>query len=221
MSLWTILDRHGAEFAFGLQTTVELCLIVWISSLVFGSILGVLSQRFPRSVGGIIVATAVLLGGIPPIVFLFWLYYPAQAIVGVSVPPFPTAAIGLSAIGVTLVADLVRQTFSHFPKHYITAARVLGVPNARIITKIVFPIAMRSAFPTLLLIIVTLFQMTFFAAFLSVPELFRVAQQVNSIAYRPVEIYTALAAFCLIVSVPIHILAAYLKSRWAADLSDR
>ena len=221
MSLWTILERHGAALALGLQTTIELCLIIWVISLVLGSILGILSHQFPRTFGGLVIMAAVLVGGIPPIVFLFWLYYPAQAIAGINVPPFATAAVGLSAIGVVLVADLIRQTFTHFPKHYVTAARVLGVSNNRIIMKIILPIAIRSAFPTLLLVIVTLFQMTFFAAFLSVPELFRVAQQVNSIAYRPVEIYTALALFCLAVSVPIHILAAILKSRWAADLSER
>jgi polar amino acid transport system permease protein len=62
---------------------------------------------------------------------------------------------------------------------------------------------------------------TLFASLISVEEIFRVSQRINSTIYRPVEIYTALALFFLMVCLPINLLAAYLKKRYTRDLSER
>jgi ABC-type amino acid transport system permease subunit len=62
---------------------------------------------------------------------------------------------------------------------------------------------------------------TLFASLISVEEIFRVAQRINSTIYRPIEIYTALALFFLMVCLPINLLASYLKRRYTRDLSER
>jgi ABC-type amino acid transport system permease subunit len=64
-------------------------------------------------------------------------------------------------------------------------------------------------------------QATIFASLISVGEIFRVAQRINSEVYRPVEIYTALALFFLAVCLPLHGLAQYLKKRYTRNLSER
>jgi len=64
-------------------------------------------------------------------------------------------------------------------------------------------------------------QATLFASLISVEEIFRVSQRINSTIYRPVEIYTALALFFLAVCLPINLAAAYLKKRYTRDLSER
>jgi ABC-type amino acid transport system permease subunit len=62
---------------------------------------------------------------------------------------------------------------------------------------------------------------TLFASLISVEEIFRVSQRINSTIYRPVEIYTALAFFFLLVCLPINLGAYYLKRRYTRDLSER
>ena len=62
---------------------------------------------------------------------------------------------------------------------------------------------------------------TLFASLISVEEIFRVSQRINSTIYRPVEIYTALAFFFLLVCLPINLTAAYLKKRYTRDFSER
>ncbi|HAX91869.1 MAG TPA: amino acid ABC transporter permease, partial [Rhodospirillaceae bacterium] len=47
------------------------------------------------------------------------------------------------------------------------------------------------------------------------------AQRINSIIYRPIEIYTALALFFLAVCLPVNLLAAWLKKRYTRDYSER
>jgi ABC-type amino acid transport system permease subunit len=165
-------------------------------------------------------ATAILMG-VPPIVFLFWLHYPAQALFNIVVDPFITASVAISILGIFMVADAVRAIIVDFPAQYIIAGRVCGLSQQEILIRIILPIAFRSFLPNALFIIVALFQMTLFASFISVNEIFRVAQRINSIEYRPVEVFTALALFCVAVCLPLHVLAQHLRVRYTRDLSDR
>ena len=54
------------------------------------------------------------------------------------------------------------------------------------------PIVLRQMIPGLLMIQVTMLQSTLFASLISVDEIFRVAQRINAVVYRPIEVYTAL-----------------------------
>ena len=68
---------------------------------------------------------------------------------------------------------------------------------------------------------VVMLHATLFASLISVEEIFRVAQRINSSIYRPVEIYTALACFFLLVCLPINLLAVHLKNTYTRDMSER
>lgn len=221
MTVWDILARHGPELLNGLQVTLALCLICWSTSFLVGGLIGFAGARSPTAIGIPLRAVSALLAGVPPIVFLFWLYYPAQAVFNIVVDPFITAATAISIMGAFLVADAVRGIIADFPNQFVIAARVCGFSEREILTRITLPIAFRSFLPSALLIVVTLFQMTLFSSFISVNEIFRTAQQINSIEYRPIEVFTALAVFCMGVTLPLYGLAQFFRLRYTRDLSDR
>jgi ABC-type amino acid transport system permease subunit len=58
---------------------------------------------------------------------------------------------------------------------------------------------------------------TLFASLISVEEIFRVAQRINAQIYRPVEIYTALGVFFLLVCLPVTGFAFWLKRKYTRD----
>jgi len=68
---------------------------------------------------------------------------------------------------------------------------------------------------------VNMLQATLFASLISVNEIFRVAQQINSQIYRPVEIYTALGLLFLAICLPLNGLALWLKAKYTRDNSER
>jgi len=154
-------------------------------------------------------------------VFLFWLHYPLQAILGVVIDPFYTAAAALSTINVFAVADLVRAVLADFPSQYVVAAKVCGLSDRQTLLRIQLPIIFRQILPGLLMIQVNMLQATLFASLISVDELFRVAQRINATIYKPVEIYTALAVFFLAICLPLNGLAIWLRSRFTRDLSEQ
>jgi ABC-type amino acid transport system permease subunit len=139
----------------------------------------------------------------------------------VVIPPFVTAAAVLSIINTFAVADVVGAHLRDFPNEYTVAARVCGLSPATVTLQIQLPILLRQLIPALLPVQVVMIQSTLFASLISVDEIFRVAQRVNSVEYKPIEIYSALALLFLAICLPLNGLAMWLRRRFTRDLSEQ
>lgn len=221
MNAFEIIVQHRAEFELGLWVTAKLCFVIWPTGIILGTLLGSAAARWKLAVGIPMRAASFILSSIPVLVFLFWMHYPAQSLLGLVVDPFYTAAATLAIVNTFMVSDLVRSALNDFPKHFVVVARGCGLTPRQTFLRIQLPIMLRQVLPSLLVIQVVMLQATLFASLISVDEIFRVAQRVNSQVYRPVEIYTALAVFYLLACAPLHALAAWLKVRFTRDLSER
>jgi ABC-type amino acid transport system permease subunit len=221
MSVLDILITYHMAFLQGLRVTLELCLVIWSCGLILGTLLGVVSANYAGTWGRFTHGMSFAFSAIPTLVILFWLHYPAQAVFNVVIDPFYTAALTFSLVNIFGVGELVRQAVSDFPKQYIIAGRVCGLGQRDLVLKIQLPILFRQLLPSLMIQQVIMLHTTLFASLISVEEIFRVSQRINSTIYRPVEIYTAPAFFFLLVCLPINLGAYYLKRRYTRDLSER
>ena len=149
--LFNIFIEYHWAFLSGLRVTLELCLVIWVSGLVFGVTLGTLGAHYPKTWGRFTVATSFGFSAIPTLVILFWLHYPAQAALEVVIDPFYTASLALSLVNVFATGELVRQAVLDFPSQYIIAGRVCGLGPRDIVIKIQLPILFRQLLPSLLI----------------------------------------------------------------------
>ncbi len=221
MTVLDILINYHIAFLQGLSVTLKLCAVIWSAGLVGGVMQGIVGANFPKSWGRFTHGMSFAFSAIPTLVVLFWLHYPAQAVFNVVIDPFYTAALTLTLVNTFGVGEFVRQAVADFPQQYIVAGRVSGMNMRDIVRYIQLPILFRQLLPSLLVLQVGMLHATLFASLISVEELFRVAQRINSTIYRPIEIYTALALFFLVVCLPINLLAAWLKKRYTRDFSER
>jgi polar amino acid transport system permease protein len=221
VSVLDILINYHIAFLQGLSVTLKLCAIIWSSGIVGGILLGVIGAYRRKTWGRFIRAMSFGFSAIPTLVVLFWLHYPAQAAFNVVIDPFFTAALTLSLVNIFAVGETVRGAVSDFPTQYLIAGRVCGMQTRDIVRYIQLPILFRQLLPGLMVLQVGMLHASLFASLISVEELFRVAQRINSTIYRPIEIYTALALFFLLVCLPINLLAEILKKRYTRDLSER
>lgn len=221
MSVLDILITYHIAFLQGLAVTLELCAVIWGVGITGGLALGVVGAHRPHSWGRTIRALSFAFSAIPALVVLFWLHYPAQAFFNVVIDPFYTASLTLALVNLFGVGEVVRQAIVDFPNQYTLAGQVCGMRRRDIVRYIQLPILFRQLLPTLLVMQVGMLHASLFASLISVEEIFRVAQRINSIIYRPVEIYTALALFFLAVCLPINVLAAWLKKRYTRDVSEK
>ncbi len=215
--LWTY--RQG--FISGLKVTMELALFIWVVGILLGTFTGLLANIFPLTAGRCIRSAAAVLSAIPAIVLLFWAYFPLQIIVGVTVEPFWTSALTLTTLNCVAVAELVRGLLAEFPPQYRDAATVCGLSPAKTFFRIELPLILRQALPTLLMLQVTMLHLTLFTSLISVEDVFRIAQRINSTVYRPVEIYSAVAILFLIICLPLQLLARHLQRHFGITLRER
>ena len=175
-SVFEIIFKYKDAFASGLFVTLKLCLITWVTGLLIGGLFGVLSAKWKKSIGLPIRTISFVLSGIPILVFLFWLHYPAQSMLNIVVDPFYTAAAMLTILNIFAVSDIVRGGIINLPNQYIEVAKISGLSNKKRLLKIEFPLIFRHIFPSLLITQVNMLHMTLFASLISVGEIFRVAQ---------------------------------------------
>lgn len=220
MSMIDILSTYHTAFLQGLGVTLKLSLVVWVVGLGFGFLLGVLGASRTATYGRLVSISSFLLSGLPLLVLLFWLHYPLQAMLNIVIDPFITAAFALILVNTFGVADVVKGALNDFPVQYVLAARVSGLTPREVLIHIKIPILLRQLIPVLLATQVTMLQATLFASLISVEEIFRVAQRINSLIYKPVEIYSALGLFFLMVCLPLNGLAMWLKLRFTRNLSE-
>lgn len=220
MSVFDILIQYHQGFLQGLKVTLELYAIIVGVGVIAGVAFGVFAAG-EKLTGWISQGGAFFLGAVPTLVFLFWFHYPVQAMLDVVIDPFFTAACTLTIVNFFAVSELVRQAVRDFPQQYLTAGRVCGMTTKDIVMKIQLPMLFRQLLPGLLITQVGMLHATLFASLISVEEIFRVAQRINAQIYKPVEIYTALGVFFLLVCLPINLFASWFKLKYTRDLSEK
>lgn len=216
-----ILLTYKEAFLKGFGVTMQLCMIAWLLGIIFGVILGYYSARFKVVVGIPVKMLSNGISAVPVIVFLFWLHYPFQYMLNISIDPFITSALTLTIINLLGISTLVRTAIVELPEQYIIAAKTLGIPNKIIFKKIQFPLIFRQIIPTLIILEVNILHTSLFSSFISVPDLFRQVQNITSIAQKPIEIYTGLGLFFLLICLPLNWLASFLKNKYTRNISER
>ena len=221
MSVIEIIIKYHEGLLGGLLVTLKLCAIIWTLGIIAGISFGYLGFRHKLWIGNTLRSFSFLLSGVPVLVLLFWLHYPLQEILQINIDPFITAAAALSIINILAVSDIVRDALVEFPNEYIIAGQVCGLKKRQIYMQIQFPIILRKIIPSLLTTQVSMLQLTLFASLISVEEIFKVAQRINASIYRPIEIYSALALFFLLICLPLNGLAIWLKHNYTRNLSEK
>lgn len=215
-----IIVQYREGLLSGLLVTLGLVAIIWVSGLTFGVFLGWYAHQ-KTSAGYFLKVIWFLISSSPILVILFWLHFPLQAMLGIVIQPFITAAAGLSLVNIVFVAAIVKIALDELPQQYCIAGKVSGLSDQEIFTKIKFPLMVRAAIPQFLFLQVAMLQATIFASLISVEEIFRVAQRINSMIYKPIEIYTTLALFFIIICLPLNLTAYWLKNKYTRNFSEK
>jgi polar amino acid transport system permease protein len=213
MSIIEVLSEYRAAYLAGLTVTLKLCLVAWCVGLLGGSIIAFCAEWLPRSIGWPVQALSRITEAIPILVLLFWLHYPAQVALGVTIDPFYTMICLLTGLNILAVFGILRGAIIQVSTELIEAARVCGVRRERIFWRIKLPLALRAALGPLTSAQVNILQLSIFGSLISVEELFRVSQRINAQIYQPVQVYTGLALFFLAVCLPLNLLATRLQRR--------
>jgi His/Glu/Gln/Arg/opine family amino acid ABC transporter permease subunit len=209
-----VLVEYHALLLKGFSTTVVLLVLIMAIGVPVGAFLGVLGARYSRMVGRVIGGMRFFTKVVPVLVLLFWFHYPLQALFKVVIDPFWTTVFTLSFVNSVVVAQIIQSDLELLPRSYGEVASTLGMTKREIVRHIELPIIARRTLPNLLLAQASILEYTLLASLISVQELFRVAQSINSMIYDPIAVYSLLVLFFLIILAPLHLFISYLKRKY-------
>jgi ABC-type amino acid transport system permease subunit len=206
-----LIFQYQDAYLRGILGTLKLACLTWIIGITIGGFLGAASYFNSNILSKSIRVLNYLVSSLPVIVVLFWFHYPAQAVLQLSIDPFYTALFVLSLINILAISVVVEHGFLQINQGYLEVAKSYGIPEKAIAGKILIPMVIRNILPAVLTSQMTILHMTIFASLISYEELFRVSQQINSVVYKPVEVYTILALFFIVISLPFILLTKKIK----------
>jgi ABC-type amino acid transport system permease subunit len=209
-----VLITYQDRWIEGLSVTLQLLGLVAVIGILLGTLLGVIGANYSSLARYIVSSGRFFTKVIPVLVLLFWFHYPLQALLRVVIDPFFTTVIVLALVNTLAVAYIIQNELLLLPSAYRDAGKTLGLSSLQIVRKIELPIIFRRVVPGLFLLQAAMLEYTLFASLISVPELFRVAQSINAMIYRPVEVYSLLVFFFILILAPLHLLSLYLKKKW-------
>lgn len=214
--MFQVLINNQTLFLQGFLTTLKLLGLIMAIGIPSGILLGLAGGKYSKEIRIAINGARFFTKVVPVLVLLFWLHYPLQGLLGIVVDPFWTTVLALGVINIISVAHLVSSELKLLPKSYRENALTLGMSSNQIIRHIELPLLVRRTLPQILLVQASMLEYTLFASLISVPELFRVAQTINSMTYQPVAIYSLLVLFFFVILAPLHLFISWMQKYYIA-----
>ncbi len=223
---WSRIVDPSSEFWGALWATIYISVLAQLGGVTLGlaSALAGRSRFWPlRFINGIYV-TAIR--GTPLIVQIFFIYFGAELLLGVTL--FPRELdIGVGVIGGAVIAgiialalnegaymsEIIRAGLSSVDEGQMESSISLGMTRRQAMRHIVLPQAARIIVPPLGNQFNNMMKTSSLLAFIGVYELFKDAEQLYSVNFKPVELFAAVAFWYLVLTTIWGIFQAYLERR--------
>jgi polar amino acid transport system permease protein len=151
----------------------------------------------------------------PPLVHFFWAFYALPVLIGVSLDPYAAAVIALSTQSGAFFAEVFRGGLVSIERGQWEAARAVGMRSHQALRRVVLPQALARMLPPFIERSFELIKTTALASTLAYSDLLYQAMQVNSITFRPLEVYTVVAAIFFLALFSLSLVARMAEHRLA------
>ena len=150
----------------------------------------------------------------PLLVQIVWFYYALPIVLGINLPAWFAAGIGLSLYMGAFTTEIVRAGLLSIDSGQWQAASALGLSRLLALRLVIIPQAMRRMVPPLVSQAVLQLKNTALLSIVAVPELMQRSSVIVSDTFRPLEVYSLLAAIYFVLLFPIVMLSKRLEVRF-------
>lgn len=151
----------------------------------------------------------------PLLVQIVWFYYALPIVLGINLPAWFAAGIGLSLYMGAFTTEIFRAGVLSIESGQWQAADALGLSRWQAMRLVIMPQAARRMVPPLVSQSVLQMKNTALLSFVAIPELMQRSSIMVSETYRPLEVYTGLAAIYFVILFPMVLFSKRLEMRAA------
>ena len=200
LGLLNTLKVTGAALAFGVPLGLVLALMRLSPSRLLAWPAGAVIEVFRTT---------------PPLVQLFWFFFALPILIRVEMTPYVAAVLTFSIQSAAFFAEVFRGGIVSIERGQWEGAKALGMPYRTVLRRVVLPQALRRMVAPFIDRSFELTKTTALASSLAYAELLYQAMQVNSITFRPMEVYTTIAVMYFIVLFSVSVLMRLVEHRLA------
>jgi polar amino acid transport system permease protein/cystine transport system permease protein len=216
LEFWRILLARLPEFLpyllRGAVVTVEITIATLLFACLFGLVLALLKRARVPLLGSLASVYIELVRAVPVLTTLFIIYF-GLAYLGIQLPSFIAAVLGLGMLGGAYMAEIVRAGIDSVHRGQREAALSIGMTPAQAMRFVVLPQAARVVVPPTANYAIGLLKDTAIVSTVAAPELLFAAKTLVSQTILPMQIYLLTALIYLALSLPLAHLANAMELR--------
>jgi polar amino acid transport system permease protein len=210
-----IREFSAGEFWFLIMAarwTLLLSLIAFAGGGLAGGVVALLRVSPLRPVRFLAAVYIKLLQGLPPLVLLFLVYF-GSTLVGFSVDSWTAAVVGLTLYGSAFLGEIWRGCIEAIPAGQWDGGRAVALREFQLLRLVIVPQAVRIAIAPTVGFMVQLVKTTSITSIIGFVELTRTAQMVNNATFRPLIVFSIVAALYFVMCWPLSLLSLWLEQR--------
>ena len=212
-----ILDNLRAILV-GIPFTLALTVLAFAVGALLGLPLCAMRLSKKRLVQFIASALILVFRAIPPIVWLFFIFF-GIGLGYVQLDPFSSAAIGLGLITAANMAEIYRGALSAIHAGQWEAASLLNMSSRHMFIDVIGPQLLRVALPSATTYVIGLLKDSAVASAIGVHEIAFQAYHLSQETFRGLDIYAAAGLLYILISLPIAWLARWTDLRLRAAVA--
>lgn len=184
----------------GLVVTIPLTVLSFFFAMIIAIVIALIRFANVRILKEICRFYVWVIRGTPLLVQLFFAYYGLPKIGITWSSPFLCAVVVFALNEGAYGSETIRGSLLAVPEGQIEAGYCVGMNFVQIMTRIVLPQALRSAFPALMNGLIGMIKDTSLASNITVTEMFFATRAIITTTYEPFILYMELAAIYLLFS---------------------
>jgi polar amino acid transport system permease protein len=200
---------------WGLGVTVAYTIGSIAIGMVIGLVTGLLRLSRNKLLTLPLVAYVEVFRCTPLLVQIIWFYYALPVVLGIDIPATVAATTVLSLYTGAFYAEIVRGGVQSMERGQWDAARAIGLRHLQALRLVILPQAFRRMIPPFMNQSIIQLKNTSLVSTIAVADLLYQGQMITAATYRPLEVYTMVAALYFAVLFPLTLAAQYVERRLA------
>ena len=190
---------------------------IGFTSLALGVVIGLVLALMRLSRHWLVRAPAVAIieffRATPVLVLLFWVYYALPIVIGVAFDAFAAAILTLGVQTGAFFSEVYRAGIVSIDRSQWEGGKALGMTTMQLMRRIILPQAIRRMVPPFLERSFELMKTTTQASVITYHELLYQSLVLSAQLYRPLEIFTLVAAFYFVMLTLASFSVRYIEHR--------
>ncbi|MGP6140450.1 amino acid ABC transporter permease [Jeotgalibaca sp. A127] len=213
MLFFELLVEHFPSFMDAMWQTVQITLFSLLFGLILGVVFGLMKVSNNKVLQSLSNVYIWLIRGTPLLVQIYFVYFGIPMATGLKLTEWQAGVITMSLNAGAYIAEIVRGGIESIDKGQMEAARSLGLPYNKSMSKVVLPQALRIMLPSMINQFIITLKDTSLLSIIGVRELTMNGKIITANNMETIRMWSIVALYYLVVISILTIIANKVELR--------